>query len=135
MMPLNASDTPGKPARVSFESPDPSTRSAQLVPTSTRFAPPPLPVKMIMHHDDRPNIESEPSNLIIDWRHGTHGEQDQEPVPTLESLMEIHTPLDLSGQIDIPDSQHPIYGGLAVVYTGFWRDRKVHLTQEAVFAL
>jgi hypothetical protein len=52
-------------------------------------------------------------------------EQDEDFSESLQKLMEDHKPLDLSGQVIIPDYRKAIHGGLAVVYTGLWGDVKV----------
>jgi hypothetical protein len=44
---------------------------------------------------------------------------------TLEELVATHTPLDITGQIVIPDYRRQAHGGLAVVYPGVWRSRPV----------
>lgn len=60
-----------------------------------------------------------------DQRHGASPERDEVLSSTLESLMESHTPLDLSNEVVIPDYRKVAHGGIAIVYTGIWRDRQV----------
>jgi len=102
-------------------------------------APPLLPTSAapasITPYNDQPSMEFEGNFLANDRTHDIYGEGDKEVAPTLDVLMAYRKPVNLSGQIVIPDPQNRIYGGLAMVYTGFWHNTKVYQIQDIIFCL
>jgi hypothetical protein len=46
--------------------------------------------------------------------------------------MTTHMPLDITGQVVIPDYRRQAHGGLAVVYPGLWGDTRV-LFQSSIY--
>jgi hypothetical protein len=53
----------------------------------------------------------------------------------LEEMMMDHPPLDLSGQVVIPDRGNPAQGGLADVHAGFWGEKPVTFTLYEILSL
>ncbi|KIM29301.1 hypothetical protein M408DRAFT_122012 [Serendipita vermifera MAFF 305830] len=67
---------------------------------------------------------------------GAHEAMEQQRQPyqkhapiTLESLMEIQSPVDLTGQVEIPNLRSAAQGGLSDVYIGLMGERKVAVKQ------
>ena len=69
--------------------------------------------------------KAEESSLLDDASIGVSLTTKESSIYSLETLMTIHTPVDLTGLVSIPDRSHPEHGGLADVHAGLLKDQPV----------